>query len=213
MKPRRPVSAAVKCPASSRIRGNAIGPSTMNGQWIRAKVMLDAKPDWAPAEGRIANPPARLGRALRAVVVALGLEKLARQILNHEPQQHRDGTSTVAAESSAPTPSTPSNGRTDNAAVAGTALLGNCARKTRGHDRQSRHLRCRPGAPVAPDNAWSADRILHAARKLPFLRRARLRGCTTVNGLGLPGSIRRRALCLQVPGFGCIPDVPLARAF
>jgi shikimate dehydrogenase len=85
-----------------------------------------------------------------------------------------------------------------NAAVAGTALLVNCT---------DRGMIGKPAldvdlARVAP-TTLVAD-LIYTPLETPFLAEARLRGCTTVNGLGL---LLNQARLAFKAWFGVLPDV------
>jgi shikimate dehydrogenase len=153
--------------------------------------LRDAKPDWRADEGPILLLGA--GAASRAVVVAL-LENGARQILI--TNRTAETAQAVAAEFGPTVNAVEWADR--NAAVAGTALLVNCT---------DRGMIGKPAldvdlARVAP-TTLVAD-LIYTPLETPFLAEARLRGCTTVNGLGL---LLNQARLAFKAWFGVLPDV------
>ena len=153
--------------------------------------LRDAKPGWRGDEGPILLLGA--GAASRAVVVAL-LENGARQILI--TNRTAEKAEAVAAEFG---PIVKAVGWADrNAAMAGTALLVNCT---------DRGMIGKPAldvdlALVAP-TTLVAD-LIYTPLETPFLAEARLRGCVTVNGLGL---LLNQARLAFKAWFGILPDV------
>ena len=153
--------------------------------------LRDAKPGWRADEGPILLLGA--GAASRAVVVAL-LENGARQILI--TNRTAEKSEAVAAEFG---PTVKAVGWADrNAAMAGTALLVNCT---------DRGMIGKPAldvdlALVAP-TTLVAD-LIYTPLETPFLAAARLRGCVTVNGLGL---LLNQARLAFKAWFGVLPDV------
>jgi shikimate dehydrogenase len=153
--------------------------------------LRDAKPDWRADEGPILLLGA--GAASRAVVVAL-LENGARQI--QITNRTAETAQAVAAEFGPTVNAVEWADR--NAAVAGTALLVNCT---------DRGMIGKPAldvdlARVAP-TTLVAD-LIYTPLETPFLAEARLRGCTTVNGLGL---LLNQARLAFKAWFGVLPDV------
>jgi shikimate dehydrogenase len=153
--------------------------------------LRDAKPDWRADEGPILLLGA--GAASRAVVVAL-LENGARQILI--ANRTAEKAQAVAAEFGPIVNAIEWVDR--NAAVAGTALLVNCT---------DRGMIGKPAldvdlARLAP-TTLVAD-LIYTPLETPFLGEARLRGCTTVNGLGL---LLNQARLAFKAWFGVLPDV------
>ena len=153
--------------------------------------LRDAKPDWRADEGPILLLGA--GAASRAVVVAL-LENGARQILI--TNRTAETAQAVAAEFGPTVNAVEWADR--NAAMAGTALLVNCT---------DRGMIGKPAldvdlARVAP-TTLVAD-LIYTPLETPFLAEARLRGCTTVNGLGL---LLNQARLAFKAWFGVLPDV------
>jgi shikimate dehydrogenase len=153
--------------------------------------LRDAKPNWRADEGPILLLGA--GAASRAVVVAL-LEHGARQILI--TNRTAEKAEAVAAEFG---PTVNAVGWADrNAAMAGTALLVNCT---------DRGMVGKPAldvdlARLAP-TTLVAD-LIYTPLETPFLAEARLRGCVTVNGLGL---LLNQAKLAFKAWFGVLPDV------
>jgi shikimate dehydrogenase len=153
--------------------------------------LRDAKPDWRADEGPILLLGA--GAASRAVVVAL-LENGARQILI--ANRTAEKAQAVATEFG---PTVSAVGWADrNAAMAGTALLVNCT---------DRGMIGKPAldvdlARVVP-TTLVAD-LIYTPLETPFLAEARLRGCVTVNGLGL---LLNQARLAFKAWFGVLPDV------
>jgi shikimate dehydrogenase len=153
--------------------------------------LRDAKSNWRADEGPILLLGA--GAASRAVVVAL-LENGARQILI--ANRTAEKAQAVAVEFGPTVNAVEWADR--NAAVAGTALLVNCT---------DRGMIGKPALDVdlallAP-TTLVAD-LIYTPLETPFLAEARLRGCTTVNGLGL---LLNQARLAFKAWFGVLPDV------
>jgi shikimate dehydrogenase len=153
--------------------------------------LRDAKSNWRADEGPILLLGA--GAASRAVVVAL-LENGAQQILI--ANRTAEKAQAVAAEFGPTVNAIEWADR--NAAIAGTALLVNCT---------DRGMIGKPALDVdlallAP-TTLVAD-LIYTPLETPFLAEARLRGCTTVNGLGL---LLNQARLAFKAWFGVLPDV------
>jgi shikimate dehydrogenase len=153
--------------------------------------LRDTKPDWRADEGPILLLGA--GGAARAVVVAL-LENGARQI--RIANRTAEKAQAIAKEFGSAVTSIAWVDR--NAAIAEPALLVNCT---------DRGMVGKPAldidlARLAP-TTLVAD-LIYTPLETPFLADARLRGCVTVNGLGL---LLNQARLAFKAWFGVLPDV------
>jgi shikimate dehydrogenase len=153
--------------------------------------LRDSKPGWRADEGPILLLGA--GGSARAVVVAL-LENGARQIriANRTAEKaqaiaHEFGSAVTAI------------GWADrNAAMAELALLVNCTDQGMiGKPALDADLMLLSPATLVAD-------LIYTPLETPFLAEARLRGCVTVNGLGL---LLNQARLAFKAWFGVIPDV------
>jgi len=153
--------------------------------------LRDAKPGWRADEGPILLLGA--GGSARAVTVAL-LENGARQI--RIANRTAEKAQAIAREFG---PAVSAVGWADrNAAVAELALLVNCT---------DQGMIGKPALDVdltrlAP-TTLAAD-LIYTPLETPFLAEARLRGCLTVNGLGL---LLNQARLAFKAWFGVLPDV------
>jgi shikimate dehydrogenase len=153
--------------------------------------LRDTKPDWRADEGPILLLGA--GGAARAVVVAL-LENGARQI--RIANRTAEKAQAIAKEFGSAVTSIAWVDR--NAAIAEPALLVNCT---------DRGMVGKPAldidlARLAP-TTLVAD-LIYTPLETPFLADTRLRGCVTVNGLGL---LLNQARLAFKAWFGVLPDV------
>jgi shikimate dehydrogenase len=153
--------------------------------------LRDTKPDWRADEGPILLLGA--GGAARAVVVAL-LENGARQI--RIANRTAEKAQAIAKEFGSAVTSIAWVDR--NAAIAEPALLVNCTdRGMVGKAALDIDLtRLAPATLVAD--------LIYTPLETPFLADARLRGCVTVNGLGL---LLNQARLAFKAWFGVLPDV------
>lgn len=153
--------------------------------------LRDAKPGWRADEGPILLLGA--GGATRAVVVAL-LENGARQI---RIANRTDEKAQAIAREFGPTVS--AIGWADrNAAMAELALLVNCT---------DQGMIGKPALDVDLARLASVTLVadlIYTPLETPFLAAARLRGCATVNGLGL---LLNQAKLAFKAWFGVLPDV------
>jgi len=153
--------------------------------------LRDAKPGWRADEGPILVLGA--GGSARAVVVAL-LENGARQI--RIANRTAEKAQAIASEFG---PAVTAIGWVDhNAAMAEPALLVNCTDQGMiGKPALDVDL-----ARLAP--ATLVADLIYTPLETPFLAEARLRGCVTVNGLGL---LLNQARLAFKAWFGVFPDV------
>jgi shikimate dehydrogenase len=153
--------------------------------------LRDAKPGWRADEGPILVLGA--GGSARAVVVAL-LENGARQI--RIANRTAEKAQAIASEFG---PAVTAIGWVDrNAAMAEPALLINCTDQGMiGKPALDVDL-----ARLAP--ATLVADLIYTPLETPFLAEARLRGCMTVNGLGL---LLNQARLAFKAWFGVFPDV------
>lgn len=153
--------------------------------------LRDAKPGWRADEGPILVLGA--GGSARAVVVAL-LENGARQI--RIANRTAEKAQAIASEFG---PAVATVGWADrNAAMAEPALLVNCTDQGMiGKPALDVDL-----ARLAP--ATLVADLIYTPLETPFLAEARLRGCVTVNGLGL---LLNQARLAFKAWFGVFPDV------
>ena len=153
--------------------------------------LRDAKPGWRADEGPILVLGA--GGSARAVVVAL-LENGARQI--RIANRTAEKAQAIASEFG---PAVTAVGWADrNAAMAEPALLVNCTDQGMiGKPALDVDL-----ARLAP--ATLVADLIYTPLETPFLAEARLRGCVTVNGLGL---LLNQARLAFKAWFGVFPDV------
>jgi len=153
--------------------------------------LRDAKPGWRADEGPILVLGA--GGSARAVVVAL-LENGARQI--RIANRTAEKAQAIASEFG---PAVTAIGWVDrNAAMAEPALLVNCTDQGMiGKPALDVDL-----ARLAP--ATLVADLIYTPLETPFLAQARLRGCVTVNGLGL---LLNQAKLAFKAWFGVLPDV------
>jgi shikimate dehydrogenase len=153
--------------------------------------LRDAKPGWRADEGPILVLGA--GGSARAVVVAL-LENGARQI--RIANRTAEKAQAIASEFG---PAVTAIGWVDrNAAMAEPALLVNCTDQGMvGKPALEVDL-----ARLAP--ATLVADLIYTPLETPFLAEARLRGCVTVNGLGL---LLNQARLAFKAWFGVFPDV------
>ena len=153
--------------------------------------LRDGKPGWRADEGPILLLGA--GGAARAVVVAL-LENGAKQI--RIANRTAEKAQAMAAEFGAAVTAVAWADR--NAAMADIALLVNCTNQGMiGKPALDVDL-----ALIAP-TTLVAD-LIYTPLETPFLAEARLRGCVTVNGLGL---LLNQARLAFKAWFGVVPDV------
>jgi shikimate dehydrogenase len=153
--------------------------------------LRDAKPGWRADEGPILVLGA--GGSARAVVVAL-LENGARQI--RIANRTAEKAQAIAGEFG---PAVTAVAWADrNAAIAEPALLVNCTDQGMiGKPALDVDL-----ARLAP--ATLVADLIYTPLETPFLAEARLRGCVTVNGLGL---LLNQARLAFKAWFGVVPDV------
>jgi shikimate dehydrogenase len=153
--------------------------------------LKDAKSDWRADAGPILLLGA--GGASRAVVVAL-LENGARQI--RITNRTAEKAQAIADEFGAAVTTVPWADRA--AALADVALLVNCTdRGMIGKDALEIDLSRLDPATLAAD-------LIYTPLETPFLAEARVRGCLTVNGLGL---LLNQARLAFKAWFGVMPDV------
>ena len=153
--------------------------------------LRDGRPGWRADEGPILLLGA--GGAARAVVVAL-LENGAKQI--RIANRTAEKAQAMAAEFGAAVTAVAWADR--NAAMADIALLVNCTNQGMiGKPALDVDL-----ALIAP-TTLVAD-LIYTPLETPFLAEARLRGCVTVNGLGL---LLNQARLAFKAWFGVVPDV------
>ncbi|MFM2275035.1 MAG: hypothetical protein RL211_907 [Pseudomonadota bacterium] len=169
--------------------GSLTGSNTDGFGYIQS--LLDAQPDWRADAGPITVLGA--GGAARSVIVALA-ERGAREI--RVCNRSADKAVALAQEFGAPVRAVPWERRHE--AVADVALLVNTTNQ--GMDKQ-------PALDLSlkllPAHALVSD-VIYTPLETPLLRNARLRGNTTVNGLGMLLNQARPAF---KSWFGVMPDI------